>query len=715
MPLTADDPRLAAAPEGSDGDDVLVGGPGPDVLVGGPGDDLLDGGGGDDGLYGDDRHPLFPSSGGIGDDGPVPLSLWRLDEGIGGRLIDDGGVADGLRRGGVGSVEDGAIGRALAFDGHDDHAVIAHDPAYALDEGTIHLFFRAADAAPRQALLSKDSRNFDEGGHLDVAIEDGRVVVRLQSAEASHTVATPADTVVAGQWHQLAVSFGPAGLRVHIDGDPAASDPYAGGLAGNAEPITLGASQQWTGDGAAEPSLLRDFYRGEIDEVAIFDRQFDDAEIAALARDRDGPPAPGDPGGADEPGPGDDVLIGGEGDDRLVGGPGDDLLEGGPGDDVLFGDLAGAPPPADPAARFAGALDDLDPLSWWRADAGEPWAVRDAAGTADGWLCHGGQAVADGLIGSAFRFEGHDDVAVIDHDAAYALDTGTIMLFFRAEDAERRQGLISKDSRGFDEGGHLDAAIEGGRLAVRLQSVEGDHRVETSAGAVEAGVWHHMAVTFGAGGLALYLDGQAVATEPYTGGLGPSSGGAGNTEPFTLGASQQWTGDGAAEPGLLRDFFRGEIDEAAVVDRQLDAGEIADFWRAAAEPESPGPGPEGPAGDDVLVGGPGADLLVGGAGDDLFVFDSAVDLADPASGGLDRIEDTAGNNAIALDGLADGETLAARMDDDGDLVVSILSPEESGPGAARDAFEIADWDSASDRFGVIDTGSGVVAIDDILI
>jgi len=718
MPPMADDLRTTHAPTGGAGDDVLVGGPDPDVLVGGPGDDVLDGGGGDDGLYGDDRHPLFEPDDG---DALLPLSLWRFEETVGGRVADDGGIADGRRRGGVETAADGAVGRALSFDGRDDHVTIPHDPAYALDEGTVHLVFRADDPWRRQGLFSKDSRQFDEGGHLDVAIHGTRVVVRLQSADESHTVTTPPGTVDAGQWHQLAVGFGPQGLRVHVDGALAGAAPYAGGLgpssggAGNAEPITLGASQQWTGDGAAEPELLRDFFAGEIDEVAVFDRQLDDAEIAALAEAADGlgtpppdpagapPPGEGDADG-DPQGPGDDVLIGGPGDDRLVGGPGDDLLDGGPGDDVLFGDLGGAVA-ADP---FAAALSALGPVSWWRGDTAEPWAVRDAQGVSDGWLSHGAEAVEQGVRGAGFRFDGHDDVAVIGHDAAYALDEGTVMLFFKADTAGGRQGLISKDSRFFDDGGHFDVAIEHGRLVVRLQSVDDSYTIHTPPGTVDADVWHHMAVTFGGDGLTVYLDGQAYGRSAYAGGLGESSGGAGNAEPFTLGASQQWTGDGAAEPALLRDFFAGEIDEVAVLDRQLGGDEIADLWSAASRPERAA---AGPAGDDVLIGGPGADRLGGGDGDDLFVFDVREDLADGSTGGLDRIEDAAGNNSVSLEGLTPDARLVARVDEAGDLVVSILD----GDGLRRDAFEIADWERSRDHFGGVDIGTGVVAFDDILL
>ena len=57
------------------------------------------------------------------------------------------------------------------FDGLDDYVEIAHSDDDLLDNGTLTLWFRADDLDGNQTLFSKDSSNFDTGGHLNVGLE----------------------------------------------------------------------------------------------------------------------------------------------------------------------------------------------------------------------------------------------------------------------------------------------------------------------------------------------------------------------------------------------------------------------------------------------------------------------------------------------------------------------------------------------------------------
>ena len=89
------------------------------------------------------------------------------------------------------------------------------------------------------------------------------------------------------------------------------------------------------------------------------------------------------------------------------------------------------------------------------------------------------------------------------------------------------------------------------------------------------GEWHHVAASFGPGGMQLYVDGEHVDADDYTGGLGSTSGGAGNSEPIILGASN----NGAKKPGETRYHFKGALDDVRVYDRALAAKEIAELAR----------------------------------------------------------------------------------------------------------------------------------------
>lgn len=72
-------------------------------------------------------------------------------------------------------------------------------------------------------------------------------------------------------------------------------------------------------------------------------------------------------------------------------------------------------------------------------------------------------------------------------------------------------------------------------------------------------MWYHVHVSFGEDGLSLLLNDTEVDTDPYTGGLGTSSGGSGNTEPIVLGARQDDTNDETSSGAS--DFFDGLIDD----------------------------------------------------------------------------------------------------------------------------------------------------------
>ena len=78
-----------------------------------------------------------------------------------------------------------------------------------------------------------------------------------------------------------------------------------------------------------------------------------------------------------------------------------------------------------------------------------------------------------------YNFDGLDDYVEISHSNDDLLDNGTLTLWFQAEDLDGRQALFSKDSTGFDTGGHLTVGLEGDRILVRLQSTKFGCRAQT--------------------------------------------------------------------------------------------------------------------------------------------------------------------------------------------------------------------------------------------
>ena len=191
-----------------------------------------------------------------------------------------------------------------------------------------------------------------------------------------------------------------------------------------------------------------------------------------------------------------------------------------------------------------------------------------------------------------YNFDGLNDYVEIAHSNDYLLDSGTLTLWFRADDLDGRQALFSKDSRGLDTGGHLSVDLDGDRILVRLQSEDTrssgssapptrSSYIRSPAGSVTADAWQHLAFTWGVEGMELYLGGELVGSDRYTGGLGRSSGAGGNFEPITLGASQHISGNRVADN--LDRFFAGSIKGVAIHNTALSAGSVAALYRARSD------------------------------------------------------------------------------------------------------------------------------------
>jgi Concanavalin A-like lectin/glucanases superfamily len=164
-------------------------------------------------------------------------------------------------------------------------------------------------------------------------------------------------------------------------------------------------------------------------------------------------------------------------------------------------------------------------------------------------------------------FNGKNQKVVIDHDASLELDEGTVVLTFTADKLTGTQGLFSKDSFGFDDGGGLSVWHKKGQVLARLESESKSYLLQSEKGAVTAGEVSHVAVSFGDEGFRLYVGGKLVDQSGYTGGI------ADNSEPIVIGADARKSGDGTADK--LSSFFDGTIHDVAIYGDQLAHDEIA--------------------------------------------------------------------------------------------------------------------------------------------
>jgi Ca2+-binding RTX toxin-like protein len=276
---------LPSMVDGGEGDDVVAGGAGDDILLGGPGNDLLSGGPGTDVL-----------DGGEGTDSALleritPIAYWSMNEDFGRTLRDGAGTPqNGTLYGSDPDLGDPGVpasqaqfGADTSVDLHesrDQYIAVAHDAQFEVAEGTIQLWFRADNASERQALFAKD-RDGRGAGQLLIWLDDLDLKVKLESATQTYTI-NASNVLSSNTWYQLTFTFGPAGMKLYLNGVLVGANAYTGGLLGNTQPIVIGASSERNKYAGSDLGRLqvRDAFDGNIDEVAFYGTALSAAEIA---------------------------------------------------------------------------------------------------------------------------------------------------------------------------------------------------------------------------------------------------------------------------------------------------------------------------------------------------------------------------------------------------------------------------------------------------
>jgi Concanavalin A-like lectin/glucanases superfamily len=174
------------------------------------------------------------------------------------------------------------------------------------------------------------------------------------------------------------------------------------------------------------------------------------------------------------------------------------------------------------------------------------------------------------------HFDGRSQHVVVPHRPEWLLEQGVVVLDFTADRLKGDQGLISKDANGKLDGGHLTIRLDEGKVVVRLQDKKSDYVVQSPPNTVKRGVPTRLALAFGPGGMKLYVDGKAVGSNAYQGGL------QGNQEPLVIGALDWKSSPGTADN--LEAFFAGAISWLALYARSLDAPAIAALGPAGTVP-----------------------------------------------------------------------------------------------------------------------------------
>ena len=528
---------------------------------------------------------------------------------------------------------DGPSGTSAVFDGYYDYIEVDHKSNMEMDSGTFVLWFNTENADSKQALFSKDSSGYDDGGHLTAFVNDGQLEVRMQSTNSSYMV--QGGNVNSGAWHQMAFSFGPDGMRLYLDGDLVDSDSYTGGMSGNEEPLIFGANQWSSGDGVA--NNLRDFFVGEMDKMAVYDRPLTPTELSNMY----------DAGVSQ-------VTQAGE---------------------TLVYDL-----------DIEGSLVDVDGSETLSFQVrGLPDGVTLSAGQNDGngtWTL--GTGDLDGLTMTVEPSVSEDfaiEVVAIgtenDGDSAES-QVISLEIDVAVEDPMEINGTYHDETL---EGAGGNDTINGDSGHDKLYGAAGDDILNGGSGndslfgdlgddVMDGGSGHD------------YLAG-GTGNDTLTGGYGDDTldGGAGNDDMF----------GGTGHDVMLG----GDGDD----DMQGGDGDDRLYGDGGADTLEGGSGHDklyGGDGNDVLIGGDGNDTLQGGAGDDVLTGGSGYDRFEmDAQSGHDIIQDIMEHDTVVFDGQEfHAEDMIFNENEDGDVVVSFSGVE--GQSVTLNGVSMDDLDRNGD-------------------
>jgi hypothetical protein len=113
----------------------------------------------------------------------------------------------------------------------------------------------------------------EDAGYFTLQIQDAKLQVLMRGPDADHVI--DAGAFGANEWNQTTVTWGAGGMKAYLNGVPAGSGEYTGGLEDNNGPWTFGATD--TGDGGG-------YFHGELDDIALYAEPLSDAEANDLCQ-----------------------------------------------------------------------------------------------------------------------------------------------------------------------------------------------------------------------------------------------------------------------------------------------------------------------------------------------------------------------------------------------------------------------------------------------
>jgi len=184
--------------------------------------------------------------------------MWLLDK--------DKEAKDSSPNGNNGSIEgatlvEGKFGKALEFDGVDNHVNCGSDESLAITDAiTIMAWVRPESLGDYEAIVEKFDWVADKGGYVLRLMATGQVSLRLVLSDADAFTFVSNGAVSVGEWYHLAGTYDGSQAEIWIDGVLDKQGKASGTITVTQDDLKIG----W--DNHADPR----HFDGIIDDVAVF-------------------------------------------------------------------------------------------------------------------------------------------------------------------------------------------------------------------------------------------------------------------------------------------------------------------------------------------------------------------------------------------------------------------------------------------------------------
>lgn len=197
---------------------------------------------------------------------------WKLNEGSGSTARDASGNGnDGTLTSSTWTT--GVLGGAIDFDGSSSYVSIPNDATLQLTSAMSVTAWIKGDAWGSGVSVNAIARKGEDNpNNYQLAIADGQVSFYLDDNDGNgHRGNTVLST---GRWYHVAATWDGTTVRIYVNGilDKSPPDTDSGAIGTDARPLYIG--------GRASA----DYFDGSIDDVRLYDRALNAAEVAELAR-----------------------------------------------------------------------------------------------------------------------------------------------------------------------------------------------------------------------------------------------------------------------------------------------------------------------------------------------------------------------------------------------------------------------------------------------